>query len=60
MKTRIYSLEHKGLRIGQRMGNGPKNMVVSVKIRYYNCGVKTHQLRECPDLDKGPKCFPCR
>jgi len=29
-------------------------------IRCFNCGSKTHQHRECPDLDKGPKCFACR
>jgi hypothetical protein len=28
--------------------------------RCYNCGLKTHQLKECPDLDKGPKCFARR
>lgn len=29
-------------------------------IRCFNCGSKTHQAKECPDLDKGAKCFSCK
>lgn len=28
--------------------------------RFFNCGDRGHQSRECPDVNKGPKCFSCR
>lgn len=42
--------------INQNLMSGVLNTI----IRCYNFGSKTHQHRECPDLDKGPKCFACR
>jgi len=30
------------------------------EVRCYNCGMRGHQSRDCPDASRGPKCFQCR
>jgi len=44
-------------------GNMQRDSMLGVSntvIRCFSCESKTQQHRECPDLDKGPKCFACR
>lgn len=44
-------------------GGGQHNSTLTVSnvvTRCYNCGSKTHQVKDCPDLNKGPKLFLCR
>lgn len=42
---------HNADNIKQNSMSGVSNTI----IRWYNFGSKTHQHRECPGLDKGPK-----
>lgn len=67
MKSRMHISESgiskvfNGAANNHNAGNIKQNSgVANTIIRCYDCGSKTHQHRECPDLDKGPKCFACR
>lgn len=64
MKSRMHISESGTSRVfNVTAGNIKQNStsgVANTITRCYNCGSKTHQHRECPNLDKGPKCFACR